>query len=116
MLVESAWVTNTMHFDQEHSGVIDLNEWMDWTTFDLMGDLTFGETFGCLQQVKYHSWVALIFNSIRAVSITGAIKQWPWIDAVWQFLIGGIYMRAMRQHQELVVSKVNRRLAAMQQR
>ena len=55
--------------------IIDLNEWMNWTTFDLIGDLAFGEPFGCLQQGDYHPWVALIFNSIKAVSITGAIKQ-----------------------------------------
>jgi len=30
------------------SGVVDLVKWFSWTTFDIVGKLGFGETFGCL--------------------------------------------------------------------
>ncbi|TVY53299.1 putative sterigmatocystin biosynthesis P450 monooxygenase [Lachnellula cervina] len=97
--------------DSDATAVVDMNEWINWTTFDLIGDLAFGETFDCLKTGGYHPWVALICSSIKTVSILGSIKQWPWIEAVWQFLIGGIMIRAMRQFHKLVIEKVDRRLS-----
>ena len=31
------------------SAIVDMNKWYNFTTFDLIGDLAFGEPFGCLQ-------------------------------------------------------------------
>jgi hypothetical protein len=43
----------------------------NFTTFDIIGDLAFGEPFGCLKNEKFHDWVALIFETIKI----GAIEQ-----------------------------------------
>lgn len=100
----------------EQNGVVDMNEWLNWTTFDLIGELAFGESFDCLQGGGYHPWVALICGSVKAVSILGSIKQWPWIDACWQFLIGPFWVRAMRHFHKLVIEKVDRRLSITAER
>ncbi|KAI0898217.1 putative cytochrome P450 [Annulohypoxylon nitens] len=46
---------------------LDIREWYTWTTFDLIGDLSFGVEggFGCLEGAKAHPWVKLINTSIR---------------------------------------------------
>lgn len=33
---------------------IDIVEWLNFTTFDIIGDLTFGESFDCLQTSELH--------------------------------------------------------------
>lgn len=43
----------------------------DFTTFDIIGDMAFGEPFGCLREGKFHSWVSLITQTIKA----GAFEQ-----------------------------------------
>lgn len=35
---------------------IDIVSWFNFTTFDLMGDLAFSESFHCLAGSKYHPW------------------------------------------------------------
>lgn len=100
----------------DSTACVDMNKWMNWTTFDLIGDIAFGESFGCLRDGGYHPWVALICGSVKAVSILGSIKQWPWIDAVWQLIIGGFWIRAMRQFHRLVIEKVDRRIARKTER
>jgi hypothetical protein len=35
---------------------IDIVAWLNFTTFDLMGDLAFSESFHCLAESKYHPW------------------------------------------------------------
>jgi hypothetical protein len=38
---------------------------LQFFTFDVMGDLVFGESFGCLDSSDYHPWVKLIFDSVK---------------------------------------------------
>ncbi|KAI1158681.1 cytochrome P450 [Nemania serpens] len=49
----------------------NMREWYTWTTFDLIGDLSFGVDggFGCLKNTSYHPWVKLIHSSIRQQGI-----------------------------------------------
>ncbi|KAJ5643199.1 uncharacterized protein N7484_005706 [Penicillium longicatenatum] len=46
--------------------VIDLTRWFDFTTFDLIGDLAFGEPFDCLANSTYHWWVLIILDAVKA--------------------------------------------------
>lgn len=45
--------------------------WLNFTTFDIIGDLAFGEPFGCLDMGAFHSWVALIYETVKV----GALEQ-----------------------------------------
>lgn len=44
---------------------VDMFEWYIWTTFDLIGDLAFGEPFDCLKNAHFTEWVALVFNAFK---------------------------------------------------
>ncbi|PYH89624.1 cytochrome P450 [Aspergillus ellipticus CBS 707.79] len=56
---------------------IDMVKWYNLTTFDLIGDLAFGESFGGLDSSEYHHWVATIFHSIRAISFMRLRDAYP---------------------------------------
>ncbi|CAI6085973.1 unnamed protein product, partial [Clonostachys chloroleuca] len=45
--------------------IVDMTAWFNFATFDLIGDLAFGEPFGCLDSGGYNPWVRLIFDSIK---------------------------------------------------
>ncbi|KAM0328787.1 hypothetical protein ACHAQA_005201 [Verticillium albo-atrum] len=47
------------------SGVVDIKEYYNWTTFDAIGDLVFGESFGCLEANAQHPWVDAILSAVR---------------------------------------------------
>ncbi|MCJ1392865.1 hypothetical protein MMC18_005737 [Xylographa bjoerkii] len=92
------------------TGAVDMSKWLNWATFDIIGDLAFGEPFGCLETGEYHPWVSLIFDTVQAVSVMGAIKQFPWLDAVFQRLLPDALFEKLRDHQRLSIAKVNKRL------
>ena len=96
--------------------VVDINQWMNWTTFDVIGDLSFGETFSCLENGGYHPWVAMITNSIRRIAFNRTIKQWPYPHKTWSFLIGPLFIRALKRFHGLIIEKVDRRVANETQR
>jgi cytochrome P450 len=49
----------------------DIVKWFNFITFDVIGDLAFGESFGCLDEGEFHWWVPLIFDDVKA----GALEQ-----------------------------------------
>ncbi|KAL1987414.1 hypothetical protein VTN96DRAFT_3796 [Rasamsonia emersonii] len=56
---------------------IDIAPWFNYTTFDIFGDLGFGESFDCLQHSRYHPWIALLLNSVKAASFVAAARFYP---------------------------------------
>lgn len=46
---------------------INIVEWFNWYTFDVIGELTLGESFGCLSNTKNHPWVSTIFNALKGI-------------------------------------------------
>lgn len=64
-----------LHEQCEHGKrALNLEAWYNWTTFDVVGDLVFGQSFQCLENVDYHPWVAFIFRSVRFGSVAVALS------------------------------------------
>ncbi|KIW77178.1 hypothetical protein Z517_09624 [Fonsecaea pedrosoi CBS 271.37] len=62
-------------------GPQDLVSWYNFATFDMMGDMAFGEPFGCLRDGQNHAWVNLIFSSV---------KSYPWYQVFLYYRIMSI--------------------------
>ncbi|KAI2473609.1 cytochrome P450 ClCP1 [Annulohypoxylon bovei var. microspora] len=62
--------------EQCQGGTVSLNmrEWLNWTTFDIIGDLAFGSSFDCLEKSDYHPWVKIVANSVQQVAFMGALS------------------------------------------
>ncbi|KAH6957283.1 cytochrome P450 [Fusarium avenaceum] len=64
---------------------VNLVAWYNFATFDIIGHLALGQSFGCLESGKYHPWVTNIFDSVRVLPITqsairlGLRSFMPWL-------------------------------------
>jgi cytochrome P450 len=80
---------------REHSedGTTPVNmvKWFDWTTFDIVGNLAFGESFGCLENSKSHPWVDILFDSMKYIPIMQALQDFPFFT-VLKPLLFAIFM------------------------
>ena len=54
---------------------VNLVEWFNWTTFDLISDLTFGESFGCLENGRTHGWIDAIFGNLATLVFVEATRK-----------------------------------------
>lgn len=50
---------------EKNDQVFDICDWFNYFTFDTMGDLAFGESFGCLDEGRYQQWVDKLFMTIK---------------------------------------------------
>lgn len=46
--------------------VFNVIPWFNFLTFNIIGDLVFAESFGCVEKGGYHPWVAAIFETVVA--------------------------------------------------
>ncbi|KAK0724599.1 putative cytochrome P450 monooxygenase [Lasiosphaeris hirsuta] len=88
---------------------LDMMSWYNWCTFDIIGDLAFGEPFGCLEKGKQDPWVAAIFGTIRTSLILHATKllglEWILIPILKQVF------KSRKLHALRTQEKLERRMA-----
>lgn len=89
---------------------LDIAPWFHYTTFDIFGDLGFGESFDCLQHSRYHPWIALLFNSVKAASFVAAARFYPLVEWLLMKCIPPSLEKMRNDHYQQIVDKVQRRL------
>ncbi|KAJ2989383.1 hypothetical protein NUW58_g3496 [Xylaria curta] len=109
LLVERLVEQATKKYDINGVG-FDIAPWFNFVTFDIFGDLGFGESFDCLQNSRYHPWIALLFNSVKAASFVAAARFYPLIELLLMKCIPPSLKKMQRDHYLQIVNKIERRL------
>lgn len=93
---------------------VDIMRWYNYTTFDVIADLSFGEPLYCLRDNQYHRWVELVFSSLKAVGLLATRKKYPifnYYDKVKSlFKDTSVAQRARIEFFNLAHDKVEKRL------
>jgi cytochrome P450 len=63
------------------AATIDLVQWLNFTTFDIIGDLVWGSSFGSLEGSAYHPWMKVVLH-FKAVLAATSLKYYPTIEAL----------------------------------
>jgi cytochrome P450 len=90
---------------------VDLQRWFNYFTFDLSGDLSFGESFDCLKNGKAHSWVEIAQDFGKGLALIASINQYPPIDKLLRYIIPKKILQRSRDHREISSAKARKRLA-----
>jgi len=93
-----------------HCIEVDMVPWFNFTTFDIFGGLGFGESFGCLQESRYHPWIALLFQSVKAATFLAAVRFYPYLNSALIRCIPPSLKKMSDGHYQQIVDKVDRRL------
>lgn len=93
---------------EPRGAVLEIVPWLNYTTFDIFGDLGFGESFDCLQHSRYHPWISLLFNSVEAASFVVAARFYPWVEKLLMKCIPRSLKKIQRDHYQQIVDKVTR--------
>lgn len=95
---------------------IDIMSWYNYTTFDIIGDLAFGEPFGCLENSALNSWVSIIFESMRELNLIIALRPFfPNIDAFIMKLFPSAVVKD-QERRDLGNAKIDKRMSLTTQR
>ncbi|MCJ1386466.1 hypothetical protein MMC17_009592 [Xylographa soralifera] len=79
----------------ETSGVVNLVEYFNWATFDIIGDLGWGHSFECLEKKEYHPWITVILH-FKATLFVASLKYYPLLDRAIQAITPAAAMASIK--------------------
>lgn len=91
---------------------VDIAAWYNFTTFDIIGDLAFGEPFGCLDNGEVHPWITLMFAGTKELTFLASMARTPWLNNLWKLVTPKDSVGKWASHMETAREKVRRRLAS----
>lgn len=88
----------------------DIMTWYNWTTFDMIGDLSFGESFHCLEKKTTNHWIAALFGSVKIVAWLSTIKRYK-LDFILPYLtpekLTQLRWRNLRENERLIEKRIS---------
>jgi cytochrome P450 len=90
--------------------VLNMVDWLNFFTIDVIGDLGFGESFGCLQDSAYHPWVKTLDNFLKAMVFAAATRFYPSVEALFMAMLPQSILELQKRHTEFANEQVRRRL------
>ncbi|PBP24706.1 toxin biosynthesis cytochrome P450 monooxygenase [Diplocarpon rosae] len=90
---------------------VDVAKYYEFTAVDIIGELTFGEPFSCLETSEMHLCLRLLHVAGRAIATLGVMQKFYPIDKIFLALFARIARREEVKYRTLTREKLLRRLA-----
>jgi cytochrome P450 len=74
------YVDLLVHRLDEHATAnkpVDIMRWYNYTTFDVICDLSFGEPLYCLRDSAEHKWIQLVFANVKSLGLLSVRNKYP---------------------------------------
>ena len=86
--------------------------YLNFTTFDILGDLCFADSFGALESEEYGSWVSGVFKALKMTRMFRVIRSYPAVGIPFFWLLKRFpaMIKARERHQNYTVSKMDKRI------
>ncbi|KAF2727127.1 cytochrome P450 ClCP1 [Polyplosphaeria fusca] len=66
---------------EEDSKTVDLVEWANLTTFDIIGEIVWSKSYECLDAKRGHAFMSVLMH-FQAFLVAASIKYYPWLDQI----------------------------------
>ena len=101
---------NRVHDLSVQGSLVDLRLWYNYVTFDVIGDLAFGDSFGCLENSKYHDWVTFVLDYFYASTLLQVVHRFRPLNRLFAAMIPASLADKRKKHEEMALEKVRRRI------
>ncbi|MCJ1432335.1 hypothetical protein MMC27_001691 [Xylographa pallens] len=94
-------------------GMIDIARWYNLTTFDVVADLCFGESFHALETGVQDPWVSNIFKGVKIARFLRLARAFPSFGAALMFIVSFIpaVVEGAKTHRMYTLQRTEKRLA-----
>ncbi|KAL8795325.1 MAG: hypothetical protein Q9195_002195 [Heterodermia aff. obscurata] len=103
-------ISGLKHQAQASEGKANLGDWFNYTTFDVIADLSLGTSFDCLKNHDYHPWVSLIRDNIKAIALADVATRFPPLGNLLRLFVPKKLVQAREDHESISRGKVEQRL------
>ncbi|KAL6161407.1 hypothetical protein ACJQWK_08592 [Exserohilum turcicum] len=90
---------------------VDLTQWLNFVTFDISGDLTYGESWGCVEKGKAHPWVEIAQDFGKGLALIGSVNRYPPIDKILRYIIPKRILQRSMDHRKMSIEQAKKRIS-----
>ncbi|KAL8305525.1 hypothetical protein RB601_009476 [Gaeumannomyces tritici] len=94
---------------EKAGSVVDMWAWANFTTFDIIGDLTFGEPFNCLEESRFHPWIFFLFSRLKMMMYGQIVMTMGYLGILMEALVPRRLRHEADEHVRCTKDKVDRR-------
>lgn len=95
---------------------VNIVDWFNFTLFDIIGELSFGESFDCLKKCEYEGWMDQMAASIKLHYLSINLRHYPIITALMKplgpFLMPKDIVAQHMDYGQRSAAKLKRRLSS----
>ncbi|KAF2008152.1 cytochrome P450 [Amniculicola lignicola CBS 123094] len=89
---------------------IELVTWLNYVSFDISGDLSFGESFDCIKNAQAHPWVEISKDFGKGLALVASINQYPPLDKYLGYILPKNIVQRRLDHRAMSAAKARKRL------
>ncbi|KAJ8128638.1 hypothetical protein O1611_g4996 [Lasiodiplodia mahajangana] len=95
---------------QKSPNGVNMIEWFDMSSFDLFGEMAFGETFGSVASGKQHFWIDMIMQHVREIVLMDNVRRFQALAALSKWFLPSVLQSIRAKHTQFSREKVKKRL------
>lgn len=80
------------------------------TTFDLISDLAFGDSLGCVKAGELHPWIQSVFSLLEVSVWNMEGLHFPILNAITPFIFPKSILNILKEHMQKSSEKAERRM------
>ncbi|KAI0883025.1 putative cytochrome P450 [Annulohypoxylon maeteangense] len=111
-----AFVAKVGPLSRKDKAGIDMTKWFEMNAFDLLGEMAFGESFGCVAEEKHHFWIDLILTHLREIVLVDNLRRFRLLAMLGKLLLPSLVTKVRATHQRYSRDKVKSRLESKSSR
>ena len=89
---------------------VDLRLWYNYVTFDMIGDLAFGESFGCVERSTYNDWVSFVLDHFYTSTLLQVVHRFRPLNRLLAAMIPSSLAKKKMKHEEMALEKMRWRI------
>jgi cytochrome P450 len=90
---------------------VDMEKWLNYLTFDISGDFTYGESWNCVANGKAHPWVDIAQDFGKGLALIQSINMYPPIDKLLRYIIPKRILQRSMDHRKMSMEQARKRVA-----
>ncbi|KAI1452355.1 cytochrome P450 [Annulohypoxylon moriforme] len=104
-------MATTLENALQAKGSADMVKIYNLTTFDIMAELTYGESLGCLRTSEYTHWIEMVFQSISLIPMLQILQSYPILGALFKMIEPKSVEKMRVSHHKYSADRMDGRLA-----
>ncbi|KAK0829511.1 hypothetical protein LTR73_004455 [Friedmanniomyces endolithicus] len=98
------------------STVLDIVTWLNFVTFDISGDLSFGRSFDSILHGQAHPWVEIAVQFGKGIALIASVNYYAPLQKLLKFVLPAKVREKIIYHRQLSAQKVQQRLELQETR